>query len=86
MVFDAFDARAPRAIGAAEEVFLCLDSVPDYPASAVRANGRELMNRAFETIENVPLARRYHFKRQIIIVAANLALCHFLSFGEVKNE
>lgn len=77
MVFDAFDARAPRAIGAAEEIFLCFDAVPDDAASAICANGRELMNRAFETIENVPLARRYYFKRQIIIISANLALCHF---------
>ena len=34
------------------------------------------MYRAFETIEYMIIACRNYFKRKIIIVAANLALCH----------
>jgi hypothetical protein len=85
MVFDSFDARATGAVGAAEEIFLRFDAVPDYPASAIGAHRRKLVNRAFETIENVRFASRYHFKRQIIIISANFALSHKFSFGEVKS-
>jgi hypothetical protein len=80
MIFDAFYACSTGAVGAAKECFLCLDSVTDNPASAICAYGRKFMNRTFETIENVAIARRDYFKRQIIIVAANFALCHIFSF------
>lgn len=82
MVFDALDACFSGARAAAVEIFLRLDAVPDYPATAIGADRRELMNCAFETIENVPLARRDDFKSQIIIIAANFALSHKFSFGE----
>jgi hypothetical protein len=77
MVFNALDTRAPGAGGAAKEGFFRLDSVTDNPASAICANRRKFMNRAFETIENVPVSRRNHFKCQIIIISANITLCHF---------
>jgi hypothetical protein len=63
MVFDAADACLPGAVGAAEKSLFGFDAVTDNSAAAVRANGRELMNRAFKRIENVPLARRNNFKR-----------------------
>ena len=36
---------------AAEDFSALLHAVPDHPAVAVRANRRERMDRAFETIE-----------------------------------
>lgn len=81
VVFYAFNARLFGAVGAAEKSFFGFDAVSDYFAAAMSANGREPVNRALKTIENVPVARRYNFKRQIIIVTANFALCHnFLEF------
>jgi hypothetical protein len=77
VVFDALDARLFRAIGAAEKSLFRLDAVPDNFAAAMRADGRKLVYRALETIKNMTVARRDNFKRQIIIVAANLASCHF---------
>jgi hypothetical protein len=86
MVFHAFDARAARTGGAAEKILLCLNAVPDYAAAAICADRRELVNRAFETVKNMPLARRYNFKRQIIIIAANFTLSHKFSCRRQKLE
>lgn len=80
VVGDAFDARLFGAVGAAEKVFLRFDAVSDDFTAAVRADGRELVNRALEAVENVAVARRYDFKRQIIIVSANFAFRHFFIF------
>lgn len=76
VIFDAFDAGAFRAVRAAEKVFFRFDSVTDDAAAAIGANRRELVNRAFETIENVRVSRRDNFEGQVIIISANLALCH----------
>jgi hypothetical protein len=76
VVFDAFDARMPGAIGTAEKVFFRLDAVSDDFAAAMSADRRKAMNRAFKTIEDVTISRRYDLKRQVIIVTANFALRH----------
>jgi hypothetical protein len=76
VINDSRFARCPRAIGAAEKLGVRLDSVTDNFASAIYADGREPVNRAFKTIKRMALARRNYFKRQVIIVAANLALSH----------
>jgi hypothetical protein len=77
MIFDAFDSGAARAGRTAKIIFFGFDPVADYPASAVGADWRELMDRALETIERVTVsARCKHFKSQIIVVSANIALCH----------
>jgi hypothetical protein len=76
VVYDTADARLFRAVGAAEKSLFRLDAVPDNLAAAMRADRRQLVYRALETIENVTVSRRDNFKRQIIIVAANLASCH----------
>lgn len=66
----------PRAVGAAEEMASALDSVPNYLAFAMLADGRELVDRALKAIEDMSLTRRYHLEAQFVIVAADLALCH----------
>ncbi len=49
-------------MGAAEEGSLGFNSVPGDLAAAVRADGRELVNGAFETVEDVLLSGGYDFK------------------------
>jgi hypothetical protein len=83
VIFHAFDSGFSRAERTAEKVFLRLDAVTDYLAPAVCTDGREFMNRAFETIENVLVARRDNFKRQIIIISANFTLCHIFFSSNV---
>jgi hypothetical protein len=45
---------APSTMCTAEERAVGLDPVPNDPAAAVIAHGRELLNRALEAIEDVP--------------------------------
>jgi hypothetical protein len=56
-------ARLSGAVGAAEKVFLRLNAVTNNLAAAMSAHGCKTVNRALETIENVPIARRHNFKR-----------------------
>jgi hypothetical protein len=65
------------AVGAAEIILFRLDAVSDDLAAAMGTDRSEFVDRAFETIENVPVSRRDHLERKVIIVSANLALCHF---------
>ncbi len=61
---------------AAEDLTALLHAVPNNPAVAVRANRRERMNRALETVEGVMLAGNDHFKRLVIFIFANFAFSH----------
>jgi hypothetical protein len=79
VVGNSLDAGLLGAVGAAEKILFGFNAVSDDFAAATSANRRQLVNSAFKTIENVPVARRYDFKSQIIIVAANFALCHLFS-------
>jgi hypothetical protein len=58
-----------------------LHPVSDHPALAMFANGRHRLNRAFETVEYVPLSGRNYFKGFVILVAADFALGHMLLLG-----
>jgi hypothetical protein len=72
-------ARLSRAISATIERANLFNAVTDNFAAAMIANGRKPVDRTLETIEDVSLARRHNFKRQIIIVAANFTLRHLNS-------
>ena len=61
---------------AAEDLAFLLRAVPDHPTVAMRANRREGMNRAFETIEGVMLAGHNHFERLVILIFTNFACSH----------
>ena len=63
MIFHFLDAGLPRAIGATVKRSLRLDAVADDLAAAVIADGRELVNRAFEAVERVTSTGGDHFKR-----------------------
>jgi hypothetical protein len=68
--------RLPRTACTAKVIVIRLDAMTNDFASAIRADRREFVYRAFETIERVPVAGRYNFKRQIIIVTAYFAARH----------
>ncbi len=61
---------------AAEDFSALLHAVPDHPAVAVRANRRERVDRAFETIEGVMLASHNHFERLVILIFTNFTCSH----------
>jgi hypothetical protein len=60
----------------AEERLFRLDSVPDDLATAVIADGSQLVNGALKAIERVGLSRRDYLKRQVVIVAAYFTSGH----------
>jgi hypothetical protein len=55
-------------------------TVPHDPAVAVRADRRQCVDRAFETIECVMFSGYDHFKRLVIFILANFACSHTQSF------
>jgi hypothetical protein len=76
MVDRADDTGVPRAIRAAEKIFIGFDTVSDDLTSAMSTYRRKQMNGAFETVEDVSVARRNNFERQVVIIAADFAACH----------
>ena len=60
----------------AEQFAAAFRAMPDDLASAMLANGRQLMNCAFKAVENMPVTRRGHLKAQSIVVTAHFTLCH----------
>ena len=76
MIDRATDAFLPRTIRTAEIVLVGLDAMSYDLTTAMRANRRQLVYRAFETIEDVPVTGRNNFKRKVIVVAANFATRH----------
>ena len=77
MIFRPFDSRLAGTMRGAKKCVACLDAVADDPAAAVFADRRQTVDSAFETIENVRVSRLYDLERQIIVVPANFASCHY---------
>jgi len=86
MVLCLSDSGFARAVGAAIESVLGLDPVPDDPAPALSADRGQLLDRAFEAVEDMLPARRDHLEGQIIIVAANFTLGHAHTSFEKQTE
>ena len=63
MVLHFGNSSLPRAISATIERPIGLHAVADDLATAVIANGRELVNRAFETVKGVTRTRGDDFER-----------------------
>ena len=66
----------PRAVRTAEQLASALCTVPDDPASAMLADGSELVDGAFKAVEYMPVPRRDHLKAEMVIVAADFAFRH----------
>src|SRR4051812_22768000 len=75
-ISDTGDTGMPRAIGAAEHARIRFDTVADDLAAAMLALRSQLVNRAFEAVEHVGLARHPHFEALVVIVAAHVTLRH----------
>ena len=59
--------------------------MPNDLTSAMVADRRQLVNRAFKTVKDVPTARRDDLKGFVVIVPAHCAFCHpFASLSEKK--
>src|SRR5438128_4240416 len=69
-------AHVVRARRAAEHPAVRLDTVPDDPALAVLADGRERMDSALETVEHVRLRALDDRERLVVFVAADFAGGH----------
>ena len=76
MIDGAGNAGSLCAVRAAEERRTGFDAVADDAAAAVIADRRELVDRALEAVEHVPLPGRDHFERQVVVVAADFTLSH----------
>ena len=66
---------------AAENLSVSFNAVPDNPAIAMRANRRQRVDGALETVESVVLPADDHFKRLVIFVVANLTCSHTQMFA-----
>jgi hypothetical protein len=70
------DAAVPRAVGAAEHFAVGFDAVPDNPAAAVDANGRQGVNGTLKAIECVHAAFEVNFQNLVVLIAADFTSCH----------
>jgi hypothetical protein len=75
-IFQLGFASRARAVDATKDLSVGLHTVPDNSALTVRADRRQRMDRAFETIECVMLSGYDHFKRFVIFILANFACSH----------
>ena len=75
-VFQLGFASRSRAVDAAEDLSVRFDAVTDDAAVAVRANRRQRVNCALETVEGVTLTAHDDFERLVIFVFANFARRH----------
>jgi hypothetical protein len=76
-VGDPFGSGHARAVGAAIEVTVCLDAVPNHLDAAILTRGREGVNRALETVESErSLAGHAYLKSLVILISTNFALGH----------
>jgi hypothetical protein len=65
-----------RAMSTAEERTIGFYTMADNLAAAVLALRSQRVNRAFERIEHVRFPPHNYFKTLVIIIPANLTLCH----------
>ena len=84
MIDGPADTFLPRAVRTTVIVRICLDPVPDHLASAMGTHRCQLVDRAFETIENMAIPGCDDLERQIIIVTANFALRHSLLLTKIS--
>ena len=68
------------AVIAAEHPAALVQAVTDEAHAAMRAGGRELMDRAFEAVERIGLALRHNLKGLVVVVTARVAFATLNSF------
>ena len=68
------------AMRAAVKRVSSFDSVADYLATTMCTDRRKFMYRTLERIEYMSISGRKHLKRKVVIISANFALSHNVSF------
>jgi hypothetical protein len=72
------------AVGTTVEGLVGLNTVTDDFTTAMIADGRKFVNRAFKRIENVTLSSRDYFETELVIVSTNFTLRHDRFSGKNK--
>jgi hypothetical protein len=72
-------------VDAAENLSVSFNAVPDNPAIAMRANRRQRVDGAVETVESVVFPADDHFKRLVVFVLANLTCSHTQMFSRAER-
>jgi hypothetical protein len=75
-IFQLRCAGRACTVNAAEDLFICFDTVADDAAIAMRANRRQRVDCAFEAIEGVTLSAHNDFKGLVVFVFADFAHRH----------
>jgi hypothetical protein len=79
VIRDAFRSLQTCAVGTAVEGAVRFDAVANDPATAMGANRSQLLDSAFEAVEDVPVPSGNDLERQVVVVAADLADPHSAS-------
>src|SRR5215203_6849932 len=76
-VRDPFHTCHTRAVGAAVEVAVCLDAMPNHLDAAVLAGWREGVDCTLEAVEGARLVPGHtYLKSLVILISTNFALGH----------
>ena len=81
-IVDALDPRLLRTMGAAIDLSLRLDPVANHTAIAVRASRSHGLDGALEAVERHRPAPLRNLECLVVVVAANIALCHGVFLSE----
>jgi hypothetical protein len=71
---------------AAEDLSVSFHTVPNDSAVAMRANRRQRVDGALETVEGVTLPADDHFKRLVVFVLGNFACSHIQMFSRAGRS
>src|SRR5688500_18238209 len=52
------------------------DAMADNETATMLTYGSQLVNRALESVKDMPPARRVHLETQLVFIAADFTLCH----------
>ena len=84
-IAETLDAFLLGAMDAAEDGAVVLDPMPDDAAAAMRAGGRERLDRAFEAVEDHGAAAHGDLEALVVVVAALFTSRHGLLLQLVFN-
>ena len=76
MISEPCHACSGRTIRTAEDRFIKLHSVPQYPTATMFAGGCQYVDCAFEAIELIRMVFGYDAKRILIVIAAAFTFGH----------
>ena len=79
MIPYSFNAFLAGAVSATVKSAVRFYAVSDDFAAAMITDGGELVDRAFEAVKRVSRSGSNDFERQIIIIPADVTLCHYQS-------